>query len=262
MLTKNRIKQLASLRDSKSRHEQGLFLVEGVKWVSEMLHSDFFLEEVIATTDWAREHLPLLHAKEIPLQVVSEAELKKVSSLVTPNAVIAVVRIPKVTFNQADIQSGLSLMLDGIRDPGNLGTIIRIADWFGIRHILCSHECVDLYNPKVIQASMGSLMRVRVTYHDLPGFLESLPPGIPVYGAVLDGENIMNEKLQSPGILVIGNESRGISPQLLSFVSRRIKIPAFGEAEAGGKAESLNASVAAALICYEFRRGDSLQRIE
>jgi TrmH family RNA methyltransferase len=177
--------------------------------------------------------------------------------MVTPNAVIAVVRIPTVSFVLSEVLPGLSLMLDGIQDPGNLGTIIRIADWFGIRHIICSHACADLYNPKVIQASMGSLMRVKVAYTALTEFLASLPDGFPVYGAVLDGENIMNEKLQSPGILVIGNESKGISPQILSSISRKIKIPAFGDEEPGGKAESLNASVAAALICYEFRRGDS-----
>lgn len=255
MLTKNRIKQLQSLRDSKERQEQGRFLVEGPKWVAEVVQSSLFTEEVYATADWMINNAALLTAKNVPAILVTLEELRKISSQINPNAVLAVVRIPETQLKPEMILNGLSLVLDGIQDPGNLGTIIRIADWFGIAQVICSPDCVDVYNPKVVQASMGSVIRVGVFYRDLASFLAELPAGLAVYGAVLDGENIVSEALSQNGIIIIGNESKGISPAIMPYVNKKIRIPSFSSPLiSGGKAESLNASVATALICYEFRR--------
>jgi len=255
MLTKNRIKQLQSLRDSKERQLQGRFLVEGPKWVQEVIDSSLFTEEVYGTADWMINNAEGLKAKDIPATLVNIEELRKISSQINPNAVLAVVRIPEAKPDADGFLNGLTLVLDGIQDPGNLGTIIRIADWFGIHQLICSPDCVDVYNPKVVQASMGSVIRVGVFYQDLPAFLAELPKELNVYGAVLDGNNIIKETLTQQGIIIIGNESKGISPAVMPFVNKRILIPSFSSTTSdGGKAESLNASVATALICYEFRR--------
>jgi len=254
MLTKNKIKQLQSLRESKQRQEQGLFLVEGPKWVSEILQSQMNIVELFAVDAWINHHQTLLVNKKFPVIPIDDMELKKISSLITPNAVVAVIRMPRPSLDPDLFQQDLCLMLDGIQDPGNLGTIIRIADWYGVQQIICSTDCVDLYNSKVIQASMGSLLRVKVIYKDLKEFLTSLPSGIPIYGALLDGENIVLEKLSANGIIIIGNESKGISKSILPFITHKIKIPSFDIGDMEGKAESLNASIATSLICHEFRR--------
>ena len=197
---------------------------------------------------------PIIVSEKSAIEV-SDQELEKISQLTAPNQVLAIVQ----QFAEPDllVSGSITLALEGIRDPGNMGTSIRIADWFGVSHIVCSLDCVDQYNPKVIQASMGSLLRVKVFYKDLSEILTRMPADFPVYGAVLDGQNIMNENLQTPGIIVIGNESKGISGKVLSSIPRKIKIPAFSHDKPVGNAESLNASVAAALICYEFRRSAS-----
>jgi TrmH family RNA methyltransferase len=187
---------------------------------------------------------------------VKPAELERISSLSTPNEVLAVCRIPEYKLDSKALENKLTLVLDDIRDPGNLGTIIRIADWFGIEDIVCSNESADAFNPKVVQSTMGSIARIKVHYTDLTGFLQ---PDVnnykPVYGALLEGKNIYSEKLSSSGLIVIGNESKGISEPIQKLVTHKISIPSFSHFKpGGGEAESLNAAVATAVICSEFRR--------
>ena len=170
---------------------------------------------------------------------------------------LAVCEIPKYELNLESLKGKLTLVLDDIKDPGNLGTIIRIADWFGIENIVCSPETVDVFNPKVVQATMGSISRIMVHYVPLMEFLEvqSLKFKVPVYGALLEGKNIYNEKLSTEGLIVIGNESKGISEKLLPFITEKISIPTFSHYKSnGGEAESLNAAIATSIICSEFRR--------
>jgi len=181
--------------------------------------------------------------------------LKKISSLTTPNEVLAICAIPENKLNVSELKNKLTLVLDDIRDPGNLGTIIRIADWFGIENIICSLETVDIYNPKVVQATMGSIARVNVFYEDLKTiFLEALTKNnFPIYGTVLNGENIFEKSLTSNGFIVIGNESNGISIELLPLINEKISIPTFSVNETNS-VESLNAAIATAIVCTEFKR--------
>jgi TrmH family RNA methyltransferase len=191
---------------------------------------------------------------------IKATELERISALSTANEVIAVCEIPGYDLNalNADSLKGkLTLVLDDIKDPGNLGTIIRIADWFGIENIVCSNETVDSFNPKVVQATMGSVSRIKVYYADLEEFLkvQSSKLKVPVYGALLEGKNIYNEKLSSEGFIVIGNESRGISESIQALITDKISIPSFSHYKSnGGEAESLNAAIATSIICSEFRR--------
>ena len=179
-------------------------------------------------------------------------EMGKISQLTTPQNVLGIFNIPDISINNLSLSGALTLMLDDIKDPGNMGTIIRIADWFGIKQIICSPESVDIYNPKVVQGSMGSIARVNVAYANLLDILQNKSENIPVYGALLDGENIYKTTLEPSGIIIIGNESEGISENLLPHISKKIMIPSFNTNLQ--KAESLNAAIAAGIICAEFRR--------
>ena len=247
MLTKGAIKLIQSLKDKKNRQQHGLFLVEGTKTVMELLASKITVKSLFATDEWISFHKSLL--KNISnLEIVSEKELKQISNLVTPQQVIALACIPNYSFDQKELANNFSIALDEIQDPGNLGTIIRIADWYGIKNIICSKNCADVYSPKVIQATMGSFMRVNVFYADLKSFFEEQNK-LPVYGAVMNGENLYTTSISANGILLIGNEGSGISDELLTFVTHPITIPKIGDAE------SLNASIATAIICDAWARG-------
>ncbi len=247
MISKNKIKYIRSLELKKNRNKEGKFVAEGFKVVDDLLALQP-ADLIVATQEW-------LHGKHLADQTevieVTEEELKKVSFLQHPQQVLAV-------FNQA--QDGdfsintqeLSLALDGVQDPGNLGTIIRIADWFGITHIYCSQDTADVYNPKVVQATMGSIARVKVEYGNLLALVESLPADVPVYGTLLDGDNIYQQQLENRGLIVMGNEGKGISPALAKKVNRRLLIPNFPEGRA--TADSLNVAIATAITCSEFRR--------
>lgn len=241
MVSKNQLKRITGLHQKKYRQAEGLFLAEGVKVIKELLQSDFILEQLFE----AEPLFPEVEASKRSL--VTEAELKKMSALSAPNNCLAVFYMKKP---KPVNHIGLLLALDDIRDPGNLGTIIRLCDWLGVTEIICSNGTVDLYNPKVVQATMGSISRVNATYTDLPEFLAQTD--LPVFGTFMDGANIYTEKLPERGIVVMGNEANGISVEVEKTVSHRLGIPKFGEVR---QAESLNVATAAAIVLSEFRRG-------
>lgn len=251
MISKNKIKYIRSLELKKNRNKEGKFVAEGFKVVDDLLALQP-ADLIVATQEW-------LHGKHLAAQTevieVTEEELKKVSFLQHPQQVLAVFR--QDTSGDYSINTNeLSLALDGVQDPGNLGTIIRIADWFGITHIYCSQDTADVYNPKVVQATMGSIARVKVEYGNLLGLVESLPADVPVYGTLLDGDNIYQQQLENRGLIVMGNEGKGISPALAKKVNHRLLIPNFPEGRA--TADSLNVAIATAITCSEFRRTKSL----
>lgn len=252
MISRSQIKLVNSLHLQKFRLSEGLFVAEGVKVVDELLNSSFQILHVFATKEWiAAGHLPQ-DRYLVDVVEVSEPELERISSLGSPNQVLAVAKIPAV-LPVPDIRGEWVLLLDQIRDPGNFGTIIRTADWFGINRIVAAQKSVDVWNLKVVQASMGSVFRMPVHYVDVVKFLERSGKDVPVYGTLLDGEPLGSLDLNPGGIVVIGNESHGISAGVLPFISRRITIPAASRT-VDGHAESLNASIATAILCYEIRR--------
>lgn len=238
ILSQNKIKQIRGLHQKKNREEQGLFLVEGEKMVLEVLRNAPQLVRYCVLVEGFENEL----VKRTENYVCSAEELKKISTLTTPNKLIAVVE--KLTFFSEE--PSLILALDSVQDPGNLGTILRAADWFGIKKIICSKTTVDCYNTKVIQASMGSFLRVEVVYLDLLDYLAKT--NLPIYGALLEGENVYHSKLETPGILLMGNEGNGISEELKQFISHPVTIPQFGSAE------SLNVAVATSILLSEFAR--------
>ena len=240
MISKAQIKLLRQLNQKKYRDEYGLFIAEGPKVVNELMNSHYKLKEIHALSGYQ------LSNTKYKVQEVTQKELEQISFLTAPNEVLGVFEIPPSTYRQSSIISQLVLALDDIRDPGNLGTMIRIADWFGIKNILCSETCVDVYNSKVVQGSMGSIARVNIHYVKLENALKEFEP---IYGAVMDGKNIYTEKFSSKGVILIGNESRGISEGLLPLITNKISIPRFSD-----KTDSLNAAIAAAIICSEFKR--------
>jgi len=240
MLSKNQIKLITSLQQKKYRKQEQLFFAEGIKVVQELLHSNFELQELFTTKQ------DFLSVSKDKLHAISEAELKKISALATSNSCLAVFKIPKAKEMK---ESGLILALDDVRDPGNLGTIIRLCDWFGIEMLFCSEETVDIYNPKVVQATMGSISRVNVVYGDLENFL--VKTKLTVFGTFMDGKNIYQESLPNDGIIVMGNEANGISEAVEKLVTDRIAIPRFGDLQI---TESLNVATATAIILSEFKR--------
>ena len=237
-LSKNHLKLITSLSQKKYRHKYKLFIVEGIKVVQEFLNSSYELE-ILFSTESSFSYLDNFIE-------VSEQELKKISSLKTPNKVIALFKIP-VQKNSSS--SGLIVALDAINDPGNLGTIIRLCDWFGIDQLLCSKETVDCYNTKVVQSSMGSLTRVAISYIDLKEYLTSV--SIPIFIADMDGDNIYEMKPPTSAVLVMGNEANGISNSIKQIVSTKITIPRYGNYQL---TESLNVATATAILLSEFRR--------
>nr|WP_294905492.1 RNA methyltransferase [uncultured Lacibacter sp.] len=245
MLSKNEIKYIQSLGHKKRRDEEGLFLLEGSKMVAELImHYPSQIVRLYATDTFFQQH-PAATAIE-QHQQVTEDELARISQLQTPNQALAVLRYFTPEEFQQPVNSW-ALALDGIRDPGNMGTIIRLADWFGIQQIICSPDCADIYNPKVVQSTMGSIMRVKMFEKELPSFLSQQQ--VTVAGAVLGGEELASFRFPAAGILVIGNESNGIRPDVLATLSNKLMIPRFGEAE------SLNAAIATSIFLWELKRG-------
>ena len=247
MPSKAVIQKVSSLSHKKFRDELGLFVAEGDKLVEELLGSDFTVEHLFVTKDSALESIR--HPQK---EVVDGKNMKRMSGLKTPSQSLAVVQIPKYTLNPEGLKNQLTIALDEIQDPGNLGTIIRLADWFGITNVICSLDTADCYNPKVVQATMGAITRVKIYYLSLTELLTSLSPNTPIYGTFLSGSNIYNSKLSSNGLIVMGNEGKGISKEVEALIQHRLYIPAFTQNERGS--ESLNVAIATAICCSEFRR--------
>lgn len=240
MVSKNQIKLITSLQLKKYRNEHQLFIAEGVKVIQELLESNFVLEHLFITG-------PLFEQVGISQKtLIKESDMERISALSSPSPCLAVFKIPV----PAKIETkGLIVALDDIRDPGNLGTIIRLCDWFGVKQLVCSTETVDAYNPKVIQATMGSIKRVNVNYVDLDKFISESTQ--PVFGTFMDGKNVYGEKLPGNAVLVLGNEAKGISASIEKNIKNRIAIPQFGDLQ---QTESLNVATAAAIFLSEFRR--------
>ncbi|WP_299757089.1 RNA methyltransferase [uncultured Pontibacter sp.] len=246
MLSKAVVKYIKSLQVKKYRNQHQAFVVEGAKSVLELLQSDFKLQHLFVTEHFLAEHTGLL-SKGLKYEVVKEDDLVKAGSFSSNNAALAVAsmrQLPALQLKQDDFV----IALDDIRDPGNLGTIIRIADWYGMKHVVCSETCADFYNAKVISATMGSFTRIQVHYLDLPGWLQQHTYKYKIYGAALSGNNLHRMQLKPEGIVVLGNEANGIRPEVAQQVNQLIKIPAFGGAE------SLNVATATAIIIDNFMR--------
>jgi RNA methyltransferase, TrmH family len=240
MVSKNQTKLITSLHQKKFRSSHGLFIAEGAKLIQELLEAPFEIQFLYETISLEWKNL------KIQPTLVSEADLKKISALSTPNNCLAVFKIPL----QRKINSnGLLLALDEIKDPGNMGTIIRLCDWFGITDILCTENTVDLYNPKVVQATMGSISRVNVTYLNLGSYLRDTKS--PIYGTFMKGENIYKTAVKKQAILVMGNEANGISPEIEEIIHTRLTIPRFGNLQV---TESLNVATATAIFLSEFSK--------
>ncbi|MGR5117692.1 RNA methyltransferase [Vibrio astriarenae] len=244
MISKNQLKMLRALGQKKQRKAHGLFLVEGEKNVLELLDTPLVVKQVFATVEFLQQH----QGELAPYECIEASldELTKASSLVSNNAAVAIVEIPQTATPKAE---GLMIALDGVSDPGNLGTIIRIADWYGIKHIVASRDCADPYNPKTIRATMGSFGRVTVSLTDLPDYLQRAD--IPVYGAFLEGQSVHCTEFSSQGILLMGSESHGVRAEAEQYVTDKITIPAFGGAE------SLNVAMATGIILDNLRRQHS-----
>lgn len=240
MLSKNQIKLINSLQQKKYRNKNNLFIVEGVKAVNEFLNSDFVAHKLFCTQDF--EH-GLLSTK---IQEVSILELKKISNFTSPNEVLGLFEIP---LKQKVLLDKFTLVLDGLNDPGNLGTIIRICDWFGVEQLLCSNDTVDCFNPKVVQSTMGSLTRVSIVYANIESFISKT--NLPVYTAMMKGENIYKSVLPKNAVLVMGNEANGVSEPINKLVSNKLTIPKFGNEQL---TESLNVATATAILLSEFKR--------
>lgn len=244
MISKAQIKFVQALHSSKNRKKEGLFIVEGVKLVNELIKSTFEVVSIYATPQY---NLPI-GATNYPVHRIEQWELEKISVLTTPNQVLALVKMPE-PLPLKDVANELVLLLDKVSDPGNMGTIIRTAEWFGIDRVIASSDSVEFWNPKVVQASMGSILRVPLHYVDINGFL-SENAHLTIYGTLLDGEELGKTLLTKYGIIVVGNESNGISQEVKEFISRKLTIKPASNAGS----ESLNASIATAIVCFEFRR--------
>ncbi|MAR39152.1 MAG: RNA methyltransferase [Flavobacteriales bacterium] len=241
MISKNQIKFVKSLQQKKQRDIHQCFVVESTKNVLEILQSDYELLHLYATEHW----LSVYNIKyECTLNVVSEKEIQRISSLKSASEVLAVVKIP-IEQNNIDLKD-VNIVLDDIKDPGNLGTIIRVCDWFGVKNIYCSNQSVDVYNPKVIQSTMGSISRVEVVYTDIVDLIRNSSNEVKIYAAVMDGVDVNNIKVAENSLIVFGNESHGISQEILSLIKEKITIQKIGEAE------SLNVAVSSAIILNKF----------
>ena len=239
MLSKNQQKIIQKLQQKKHRNELGLFVVEGKKGILEFVQAGFKVEAIFATSLFSEQ------LNKFPLTLISKEELSKISTLKNPDEGVAIFHQPK---RKGILQEGLILALDNIQDPGNLGTLIRLCDWFGIEMLLCSEQTVDCYNPKVVQASMGSLSRVEVHYLPLEGFLATC--ALPVYVATLEGENLYTTTFPEDCVIVLGNEANGVSPEVVALADGAITIPRFGRRQ---QAESLNVAMAGAIIMSQVK---------
>lgn len=247
MFSKSQIKLIKSLSQKKFRNNLGLFIIEGKKGIFELLNSSFELHSIYTTED-------IFKTSEDLTEIITEVELKKISNLHTPQTALAIFKIPVV---ESPRVQGLQVALDEVKDPGNLGTIIRLCDWFGIEDLICSHGTVDCYNPKVVQATMGSISRVRIHYLDLAEFLSFAKEKTSVYGTFLEGKNVYTQTLSPEGILVMGNEANGITSEIEKIISKKLLIPQFGKAK---NTESLNVATATSIFLSEFRRRDFTEK--
>ncbi len=253
MISKNRAKFIVSLQKKKAREEEKLFVIEGDKIVREFLSSGIPIHSLIAKPEFIGSIPGELLSNVAEVDDVSYEVLKSISTLKTPHNALAIIPMPDSDLNLNEVFKELCVALDFVQDPGNLGTIIRAAGWFGIKNIICSPDCVDVFNPKVIQASMGALLHVNVFYSDLKMFLTaSEKENIPVFGTFLEGESIYSHKLANKGIILLGNESKGISVELLPYITDKIMIPKFSKGKYG--IDSLNVGMAASVVFSEFAR--------
>ncbi|NRF41794.1 RNA methyltransferase [Pedobacter foliorum] len=245
MLSKSQIGFIKSLHQKKYRKENGIFIIEGIKSIVEFIESSYQIHSIYYLAQY-QSLLPNLPAN-IKLFEVNNAELDKISTLQTPQGVLALVHIPKSrSLDVSSLKGSFSLMLDGVQDPGNLGTIIRTADWFGFKQIICSNNTVEIYNPKTVQATMGSLSRVNVYYEELPTLLKDIK--VPVFGAVFNGTSMYETKWGKEGVVILGNEGQGISPEIINLITNPVTIPRVGGAE------SLNVAISAAILCADICR--------
>lgn len=236
MITKNQIKFIKSLSLKKNRQKEQLFIAEGEKIVAELLNSNFEFHQIFATNEW------ILKNTDIKVIKVNNSELDRISNLRSANNVLAIVKIKQENLS---VNDGLNLVLDDINDPGNLGTIIRMCDWFGVKQLVCSKSTVDCFNPKVVQSAMGSLFRVSIIYTDLDGYLSNIDT--PIYGAFMDGENVRNVKVPQSVHLIMGNEANGISEEIDNLITDKVAIKSIGNS-----AESLNVAVATSILLHEL----------
>ncbi len=239
-ISKNQLKIITSLSQKKYRQKHKLFIAEGVKVVSELLNSTFEIDTLFATDDYQTKH------SSGKIIRISDKDLQKISNLKSPNKVVGLFKIPEEKSPQS---KGLIVALDAVNDPGNLGTIIRLCDWFGVSQLVCSKDTVDCYNQKVVQASMGSLTRISVNYLDLETYLKDSK--LPTFIADMDGENVYTTKLPKEAILIMGNEANGVSNEIKSLIKNKISIPRFGKTQ---ETESLNVATATAILLSEFKR--------
>ncbi len=251
MISKGILKLLRSLEQKKIRHQEGLFVAEGPKVVGDLLQVTD-ARYIIATDEWMSREAEARSWQGTQLVEATDEELRKASFLQHPQQVIGIFPMMDSASPTTFPEQQLNLALDGVQDPGNLGTIVRIADWFGIEHIFCSETTADLYNPKVVQATMGSIARVKVHHVDLLKLIESLPAGYPVYGTLLNGSDLYAQPLTPHGLIVMGNEGNGISPEVSRLVNHRLLIPNYPAGR--DTADSLNVAIATAITCAEFRR--------
>lgn len=252
MLSKNKIKLIQSLNRKKDRDVSGVFLVEGNKMVDEAIRSDYYIELLACTSGFANQH-PGINSSATELIITDNETISKASLLQNPQDALAIVVQPKNIIPEINLKKELCLALDFIQDPGNLGTILRIADWYGISRIVCSENTVDVFNPKVVQASMGAIFRIKIEVIELSGFIKNARESeIPVYGTFLEGKNIYEQTLSANGIIVLGNEGNGISEPISQLITQKLLIPSFSTHQ--NKPESLNVAIAAAICCSEFRR--------
>ncbi|MGD0755691.1 MAG: RNA methyltransferase [Bacteroidales bacterium] len=258
MLSKTRIKFIKSLQNKKVRDEEKLFVIEGDKLVKEFLAANIPVKMLLAKPEFLNSLQPDLTKSVNMIEDASYDELKQISTLKTPHNALAVVYMPERKMNISEIINQLCVALNFVQDPGNMGTIIRAAGWFGIKNIVCSPDCVDVYNPKVIQSSMGALMHVNVFYSDLKElFTSAAQNAVPVFGTLLEGDSIYDHKLDNKGIILMGNESKGISNELIPYITERIRIPKFSSAREG--IDSLNVGMAASIVFSEFLRKSGCQ---
>lgn len=256
MISKGQIQLVRSLERKKERDESGLFVAEGDKIVGELLdlpgNGKFKIRTLFATSGWLKQHLP--EATNSPLEIVevTEDELPRISLQKTPNQALALINKPINPETDFEFGNDLILGLDQVQDPGNVGTLIRLADWFGLAGVVVSLDSADPYSPKVVQASMGSIFRVRIQHTILDSFISKLPADFPRYATSLEGQNVYEASLTRNGIILLGNESSGLKTRFRNFANQNLLIPTFNAAS--GRAESLNVSLAAAIICSEFRR--------
>ena len=254
MISKNKLKYLHSLEAKKGRDAENVFVAEGPKVVGDIMarHPDK-LQKLIATGTWLNSHRNAIPANcGCEIIEVTQEELAKASFLCSPQQVMAVFGKLGGSVDRQTLSESLSLLIDGVQDPGNLGTIIRVADWFGIENIFCSHSTVDVFNPKVVQSTMGSIARVNVSYCDIEELIVSMPEGFPVYGTLLEGDNMYSKRLSPHGFIVMGNEGKGLTDTVRGMVTEALRIPSFPASRE--TADSLNVAIATAIVCAEFRR--------